>query len=162
MGDAARFADTGRPDHGLVFDGRISEDFKLLSGTWVSTAGVKSALLHHLGKQVRDLVVCGENRSRLIALAWFDQQLVSDEELASEELTTQLVRYNNDNPSGSKSVACVVMLGKPASMQDGEINDKGYINTRVLQQCRANVIDACYARDVQGVVVESALMTETT
>ena len=154
MGDAARFAIDDQPNEGLVFDGRITEDFKLLSGTWVSTASVKANLLGALGKLVRDLVICGENQNSLIALAWFDENQIENPLKAVEELTAALSTYNSRHPASSKRVQSVVILSEPASMAEGEINDKAYINTRLLQQRRAATIQACYDKRSSGVVLE--------
>ncbi len=171
LGDAARFADASDPLQGLVFDGRISEDFKLLSGTWVSTVNVKSKLLKSAGKLLRDVVVCGENQLFVSALAWLDklaaQALVGELAIGEliqhpalqEALQASLDDYNEQSQGSSMKVKTLVLLTEDASMAASEVNEKGYVNTKVVARNRQSVLDAVYASDDGlGVIGEQALM----
>ncbi len=155
LGDAARFADPDDVMQGLVFDGRISEDFKLLSGTWVSSVSVKSNLLGCFGKTVRDLVVCGENQNNVCVLAWLDPETKLD----AAALQQRLDAYNQANPGSSKRVHAFVILTTPASMVKGEINEKGYVNSKLLAQNYAPLLAKCYAQDTAlGVISQTQLI----
>lgn len=157
LGDAAKFADDN-PIEGLIFDGRISEDFKLLSGTWVSTVSVKSELLIGLGSLIKDLIICGENRLFICALAWIDLQAVHEyfnvnhlslEELLrhpelTRELKERLDRYNQQSKGSSARVNKLVLLSSDPSMNDSEINEKGYINPKAVVAHRASLVESVY------------------
>lgn len=175
MGDAARFADPLDPSQGLVFDGRISEDFKLLSGTWVSTAAIKAKLLACMGRLVRDMVICGENQLYVSALAWLDlraaRELAPGAEGDAADLTINpavrtalqagLDQYNAENPGSSSRVKSVVLLLREASLATGEINEKGYVNTKLVAQNRRLVLDKVYRHDEGlGVISEASLTHE--
>src|SRR5690606_8359921 len=72
MGDAACFIDSERPEKGLLFDGRISEDFKLTSGTWVSVGPLRGRFIAHCAPLVRDVVIAGHDRDEVTALVIID------------------------------------------------------------------------------------------
>jgi len=167
LGDAARFADQNDPLQGLVFDGRISEDFKLLSGTWVSTVSIKAKLLKSMGSLIRDLVVCGENQAFVCALAWLDKAAAKefaksesdDTESAINtvlraELQQPLDRYNKQNPGSSNQVKSLLLLNKDASMALGEVNEKGYINSKLLAKNRQHLLTEIYAEPSKVGVIE--------
>ena len=163
LGDAAKFIDDTDPVKGLLFDGRISEDFKLLSGTWVSTVAVKGELLKAFGNLIRDLVVCGENRSFVSALVWLDpavaaefagednaepQQLICHPRI-EQYLREKLMAYNDLNPGSSTAVKTVMILQEGPSLAKSEINEKGYINAAVLTANRHALLESVY-RDKPG------------
>lgn len=169
LGDAARFADPNDRTKGLVFDGRISEDFKLLSGTWVSNLNIKSNLMEVFGRLVRDTVILGENREFVSAFAWLDKQAV-EKVLNSEELSIKdlfaspavkqllqqhLTEYNNNHPGSSNKVRTLMILSTPPSMGLSEINEKGYINRQCVIDNRAHLVEKIYASDdLSGVIFE--------
>src|SRR5258708_22248572 len=72
MGDAVRFVDPADPGRGLVFDGRLSEDFKLSSGTWVSVGPLRAAFIQHFAPLVRDVVIAGHDRDVVAVLIFPD------------------------------------------------------------------------------------------
>ena len=178
LGDAARFADETDPLQGMVFDGRISEDFKLLSGTWVSTVTIKSKLQKIMGSLVRDMVICGENQLFVSALAWLDKLAVQeflglkDENLGEASMETliqspqlltflqaKLDEYNQQSQGSSSKVKTLVLLLKDASIFESEVNEKGYINTKMVAQNRKYLLDAIYRTDSGlGVIDEPELL----
>lgn len=161
LGDAAKFADSENKSNGLVFDGRVGEDFKLLSGTWVSNITVKANLMQALGSLVRDVVVCGENREFITVFAWLDNRAaqdyikknnsgesaesnIADDPILGNELTRCLKEYNGSNKGSSKTIKTIMFLKEPPSINLGEINEKGYINRQKVINNRIALLDELY------------------
>lgn len=150
-GDAVKFVDPDRPELGLVFDGRMSEDFKLISGTWVRAANLRLELLPLLGGLASDVVVCGADRAE-IGLMIFptpearEMAEESDGTLWSEALAGALhARLAKRGEQGSASrVARVLVLAEPPSMGEGEITAKGNLNFRKILSRRADLLDRLY------------------
>src|SRR5262249_56078932 len=71
-GDAVRFVDPRDPGRGIAFDGRLSEDFKLTTGTWVAVGALRVAALAAASPALQDAVVAGENRDCIALLAWLN------------------------------------------------------------------------------------------
>ena len=157
-GDAVAFADPGDPNAGLVFRGRIAEDFKLSTGTFVRVGAVRTALLSAL-PALSDAVIAGENRDYAAALAWLnpaeartllgrdpapaDGDLVTDPDLL-RLLAEALARYNASHGSAAR-IERLLILAAPASLDAGEITDKGYLNQRRVLTERAALVDLLYA-----------------
>jgi feruloyl-CoA synthase len=138
-GDAGRFEDDLDPSRGLVFDGRLAEDFKLGNGSWVSAGVVRLDLLRQCAGLVRDAVVCAPNRPHLAALVW----LASD---PTPEVLHELRQRLADAIAGSATtqVRRLMVLNRPPSMEQGEINDKGYVNQGRCLHTRAADIERLY------------------
>jgi len=158
-GDAGKLEDPDDPNQGLVFDGRVVEDFKLLTGTFVSVGNLRVKALAAASPLLMDAVVCGEARDHVGLLAWLN--LGAAREIAGEpeaELDTlvghpaihayvreRIQAYNEDNPGSSTRVCRVVLLAEPPSLDANEITDKGYVNQRATLERRAAFVDALYA-----------------
>jgi feruloyl-CoA synthase len=152
-GDAVKFLDADDPDRGLVFDGRVSEDFKLLTGTWVQAGRLRLDALEALRGLVLDVVVCGHDRGE-IGLFVFprpdhvhgdncSEGAVIDEHLQAE--IHHVLRKMARAASGSaKRIARAIILAEPPSVKDGEITDKGSINTRKVITRRADLLERLY------------------
>ncbi|UNU43548.1 feruloyl-CoA synthase [Sphingopyxis sp. YF1] len=153
-GDAARFVDPAQPELGLAFDGRVTENFKLESGTWVHVGALRMALLDTLGL-LHDVVIVGEGRGEVRALGWLrtaDAQRLAGADLdaaalaahpaVTAHLATRLAAHNEAAGGQSRQVAAVRVLVEPAS--GDEIADKGYINQREVQRRRADEVAALY------------------
>jgi feruloyl-CoA synthase len=156
-GDAVAFADPGDLNAGLVFRGRIAEDFKLATGTFVRVGAVRTALLSAI-PVLADAVLAGENRDHVCALAWLNPaearallggQPEPDGELITHEgLRVHLARAlagHNDAAGSAARVWRLAVMARPASLDDGEITDKGYINQRKVLARRAALVDLLYA-----------------
>lgn len=131
MGDAGRMADEANPDAGVVFEGRTSENFKLASGTWVHVGEVRLALITACSPLVADAVICGHDRAALGALVFLAPGGRAGPELLGE-LRAALVQHAATSGSSSTRVERVLVLGEPASIDAGEITDKGYLNQRAV------------------------------
>lgn len=157
IGDAVRLAQSGDPALGMLFAGRIVEDFKLSNGTWVRTGAARLALIDQCAPIISDAVICGHDHDYLAALAWPNvaacQRLAP--ELAGldaaalarhprivaelgERLRAQAAR------GASLAVQRVLLMHEPPSMDANEIADKGYVNQAVTRMRRAHLIDELY------------------
>lgn len=163
LGDAARFVDDNDPAQGLVFDGRVTEDFKLDSGTWVSVGVLRPDLVAACSPYVQDAVIAGQDKPFITALFWPSmagmQALAADEGPGSpiEKLTAiikaRLAEFNATAGGSSRRVARFVVMTEPPSIDAGEITDKGYVNQRATLERRAALVDGLYANPpVDGVV----------
>jgi feruloyl-CoA synthase len=158
-GDAGRLQDPDDPAKGLVFDGRIVEDFKLTTGTFVSVGKVRVAALAATSPLLLDAVVCGHDRDFVGLLAWPNlgaaRELVGDPDADPETLVRapelvervreKLVAHNRDHRGTSERIARVMLLAEPPSLDANEITDKGYINQRAALERRAAQVSALYA-----------------
>lgn len=162
IGDAGWLEDENDPDRGIVFDGRIAEDFKLLTGTWVSTGALRVAVLAACAPLVQDAVVTGHDRNE-VGLLMFPNLAACAEraglapdappgEIVShpavrEAITGGLRRHNADNPAATMSVGRALMLQTPPDIDANEITDKGYINQRAVLACRAGEVERLHAHE---------------
>ncbi|WP_335582889.1 MULTISPECIES: feruloyl-CoA synthase [unclassified Cupriavidus] len=159
MGDAGLLADPGDPDGGVIFDGRVSEDFKLTTGTWVSVGTLRVRAVSALSPYAMDVVVAGHDRDE-IGLMIFPaaplRQLAGDaagalcgKSLGShpavqEALAAVLAELCRGAGSAQRPVRAV-LLSAPPSIEEGEITDKGYINQRAVLARRADDLARLYS-----------------
>ncbi|MGB1275218.1 MAG: hypothetical protein ACPG77_05660, partial [Nannocystaceae bacterium] len=161
IGDAGRLADPNKPACGVVFDGRVAEDFKLTSGTWVHVGVVRVEVIAALSPVCQDIVVAGESRDELAVLVVPNlgncQKLVGSPGATLAELRVHekvlaaiaegLSRHNQANPQGSRRIARAVVVATPPQIDAGEVTDKGYLNQRAILERRADVVQRLYASD---------------
>ena len=157
IGDAVRFAEEGNPASGLVFDGRVAEDFKLASGTWVSVTSVRTDVVTEAAGLLADVVVCGHDREYLALLAWPSvgacralvgsdcpiEKLVHDDTVRAR-VRQALLAWNAKNPGSSTRIQRLLLLCEPPSIDAGEITDKGYTNQRAVVMRRAADVERVY------------------
>jgi feruloyl-CoA synthase len=148
-GDAVRLVDESDAAQGLLFDGRLSEDFKLLTGTFVRVGKLRTALVAAAGV-LRDAVLAGAGHEYVAALGWLDEQaarrecglegdVALDDPRLREHLAAALQRLSEGQGSASR-VSRLLLLGEPPSIDAGEITDKGYVNqSAVLDRRRGDV-----------------------
>jgi feruloyl-CoA synthase len=144
-GDAVKLIDSGDPNKGLLFDGRIAENFKLLTGTWVAAGSLRTRLVSAAGV-LSDAVICGQDADYVAALAWVNQAEARD--LAPAELHQHLARALgrlNDGAGSASRIERLLLLEAPPSLDAGEITDKGYLNQRRCLECRASEVVRLYA-----------------
>jgi feruloyl-CoA synthase len=134
MGDAGRLADEDDPSAGVIFEGRTAESFKLASGTWVHVGEVRLALLSACSPWLADAVIAGHDRDQLGALVFLAPGVAHDAEtrrVLGEKLAAQTAE------GASARIRRLRVLERPASIDAGEITDKGYLNQRALLTTRA-------------------------
>jgi feruloyl-CoA synthase len=158
LGDALRFFDPEKPELGLAFDGRLSEEFKLLNGSFVAAGIVRPALVQASDGLFSDVVICGEGQEEVTALAFVNlakaRSLADEAQGGLEALCINdrvraaaqaaLVRAGEGQPT-TRRVARLILLSTPPSLEDGEITDKGYLNQAKCRACRANDVAALYS-----------------
>ncbi len=156
IGDAVTFADPDRPELGLFFDGRVAEDFKLNSGTWVSVGTLRVAGIAALSPLAQDIVVTGHggdhvrflvfpNIAACRALAGLPDSAEVNEVIGHDKvraaIASGLSRLKAQAGGGSSTHATrALLLAEPASVDGGEITDKGYINQRAVLTRRAAAV----------------------
>jgi feruloyl-CoA synthase len=168
IGDALKFADPDDPGKGLLFDGRIAEDFKLSTGTWVSVGPLRARFIDHFAPYVRDVVFAGPNRDDIVALVIPDieacRQLagLAADASAAAIVDAPRVRATFADLLGklaalslgsSTRVARAVLMAEPPSMDKGEMTDKGSINQRAVLASRAALAEQLYAEPLPDAVI---------
>jgi feruloyl-CoA synthase len=159
--DAMRLADPARPAAGLVFDGRIGENFKLLSGTWVLVGALRVAAIAAAAPVIEDAVVTGHDRDEVGLLVFpslsgcrgLCPHLAPDAPLATlvaegvvqDALRRGLESYNANAGGSSLRISRALLLAEPPSIERGEITDKGYINQRAVLTHRAEHVQSLHA-----------------
>lgn len=147
MGDALAFVDPAAPDKGFRFDGRVSEDFKLATGTWVSVGPLRARVIEALAPYVRDVVVAGADRDFIGVILVPDPSACdgTDDDALRAMLRTKLERLAATAGGSSNRVVRAVLLDAPLSFDAGEVTDKGSINQRAVVRNRGPLIEALYA-----------------
>lgn len=150
LGDACRFLDPDDPAQGLVFDGRVTEDFKLDSGTWVSVGTLRPDLVAACSPYVFDIVVAGQDKPFVGALVWPAPAALGslgEDPLGklTEILKERLGTFNKSAGGSSRQVGRFLVMTEPPSIDAGEITDKGYVNQRATLERRQALVDALYA-----------------
>jgi feruloyl-CoA synthase len=140
-GDAVRWVNPGCPLEGLEFAGRIAEDFKLLSGTWVQASIVRRDLVEALQPWVSDAVICAPDRAWLGALVWL---AVPDDARVRSGLAQKLAEFNHARQGSADTIARLLILTDPPSAEAGEITDKRSINQRLVIERRASDVALLY------------------
>ncbi len=137
-GDAARFIDASDPQKGLAFDGRIAEDFKLDSGTWVSVGPLRAQVIAAGDPWVQDAVIAGHDRREVCAL------VIPRPGTQAPDLQQLLDTLAARSTGGSTRIARALLLAAPLSIDAGEITDKGSINQRAVLEARADLVEMLY------------------
>jgi feruloyl-CoA synthase len=160
LGDALKFDDPAKPEKGLLFDGRIAEDFKLATGTWVSVGPLRAAFIAHCAPFVKDAVIAGADRDVIGALVFPDldacRRLASDlqdasaAEIVAHDSVRREFRFLLDSfakvaTGSSNRIVRAILLDTPPSLDTGEATDKGSINQRMVLRHRAALVQELYA-----------------
>jgi feruloyl-CoA synthase len=158
LGDALKFEDPADPGHGLLFDGRLAEDFKLATGTWVNVGPLRTRLIALLAPYARDVVIAGADRSEIGVLIFADsdacRELAADcaADVTSDPrvlggLRARLQAFASTSTGSSNRVTRAILLAEPPSIDSGEMTDKGSINQRAVLARRADAVAELYARE---------------
>jgi feruloyl-CoA synthase len=158
-GDTGRFADPTDPTEGLEFAGRIAEDFKLSTGTFVHAGVLRLSVLAAAAPVLQDAIVTGHDRDFVGILAWLNveacrvfaqQPNATSQDLArNETIITHIVRslsaHGNEAKGSSSRIARVLIMLEPPSLDANELTDKGYINQRATREHRADLVGRLHA-----------------
>ena len=138
LGDAARLADPINPSAGLVFDGRLVENFKLASGTFVAAGALRVAAISAIAGAVSDAVVCGEGHQGVGLMLFLDPKAclrIGEPEAVRAAIRAGLERLNGLAKGGARVLRALVLDGAPDAAS-GELTDKGYINQALARDRR--------------------------
>jgi feruloyl-CoA synthase len=170
IGDAGRLVDPADPAKGLAFEGRVVEDFKLDTGTWVGVGALRLKALDAAAPALQDAVVTGHDKPFIGLLAWPNlaaciglcrdpanakspKTIVKDAGVI-EHVRKGLAAHNARIAGTSERIKRVILMAEPASLDAGELTDKGYINQRATLERRTALVDALYAEPPgEGVIV---------
>jgi feruloyl-CoA synthase len=163
IGDAVRPVDASDVTRGFAFDGRVSEDFKLSTGTWVNFAAVRASVVSACAPLVRDVVLTGLDRNFIGAMifpdldaccrraglpAGTDRAIVLNHPLVRETFASGLTALARRATGSSNHVARAIVLTEPPDIDKGEVTDKGSINQRAVRTARCELVEALYADTV--------------
>ncbi|MCP5284170.1 MAG: feruloyl-CoA synthase [Burkholderiaceae bacterium] len=146
IGDAGLLADEAHPERGVVFNGRVAEDFKLTTGTWVSVGTLRVRVVSALAPYAQDVVITGHDRDQVGVLVFpspAGAQLTA--EALADHVATALRALKGEGGGSSQVPARALVLTEPPSADAGEITDKGYINQRAVLARRAERVQQLYA-----------------
>lgn len=160
LGDSLRFAEPGNPARGFFFDGRIAENFKMATGTWVAVGPLRARVIDALGGIARDVVITGEGEGELGALivpfrpeveklvpggaAMADAELFTHTALAAR-VAERLAAWNRVAGGASLRVPRAMVLAEALSLEAGEVTDKGSVNQRAVRARRAGLVADLHA-----------------
>jgi len=169
LGDALRFDDPARPEKGLLFEGRIAEDFKLATGTWVHVGPLRAAFIARCAPYVKDVVIAGPDRDYLTALVFPDldvcRRFASDlpanasaadivaHEGVRREFRDLLDSVAKAATGSSNRVTRAMLMETPPSLDIGEATDKGSLNQRIVLKHRAALVNELYAETPSACVI---------
>ena len=168
IGDALKFVEPNNPGKGLLFDGRLAEDFKLSSGTWTSVGPLRARFIDHFHPFVRDVVFAGADRDEIVALVFPDieacrklaglaAEAAPPAILDSPGVRSQFSDLLNGlaalSPGSSIRVERAILMAEPPSMDKGEMTDKGSINQRAVLKNRSALVDELYTTPLSTRIV---------
>src|SRR5262249_11479542 len=149
-------------------DGRLAEDFKLASGTWVSTGALRAGFIDHCAPLVRDTVIAGADRDDIAVLVFPDVEacrklaglsadataaaVLSDPKLC-DEVRKRLIALARGSAGGSTRICRMILMAEPPSLDAGEATDKGSINQRAVLTRRAALVEELYAATLAAHVI---------
>ena len=164
-GDAVLTLDAQDPNQGMLFDGRIAENFKLLTGTWVAAGALRTRLISAAGV-LADAVICGQDAEYVAAMAWVNQAEARRLTGAGEDVTlddatlrahlAEALRSLNGQAGSASRIERLLLLAQPPSLDAGEITDKGYLNQRRTLECRAADVTRLYAEPADPAVISGS------
>jgi len=169
LGDALKFVDPNDPGKGLLFDGRIAEDYKLSTGTWVSVGPLRARFIDLFAPYVRDVVFAGPDRDDIVALMIPDIEAcrklapglapdasaaaVLDDVRLRAKFADLLNKLAAASPGSSTRVMRAILMAEPPSMDKGEMTDKGSINQRAVLKNRAALVEELYATPLSARII---------
>ena len=157
--DAGKLIDEAHPERGIAFNGRVTEDFKLTTGTWVSVGTLRTNLVSSFSPYAQDVVICGHNEDYVGALMFATPALKDlagaagaelpphrwiEIDAVREELISRMNAVKSEYTGSSQHIRALMILDTPPSLAAGEITDKGYLNQRISLATRADKVEQLY------------------
>ncbi len=161
-------ADLENDQEGILFDGRVAEDFKLLTGSWVSAGTIRVAAIAAGAPIVQDAVVAGHDRDEVGLLVFPNPAGAATiagcdpgtplSKLVRNDRVRQILRhglaaYNAENPGSSTRVGRVLLMDQAPDVDANEITDKGYINQRAVLERRAGLVETLFSDDLRVILI---------
>jgi feruloyl-CoA synthase len=170
IGDAGRFADPNDPVKGIEFDGRIAEDFKLMSGVWVHVGALRVKALALLAPAAQDIVLTGHDREEIGFLVFANpagcrslcpdlpadaplDQVLADERVVAH-VCAGMAKLKEAGGGSSTYAARALLMAEPPSIDANEITDKGYINQRAVLSRRSALVERLHAEPQDAAVIK--------
>jgi feruloyl-CoA synthase len=153
MGDAGKFADPEEPAKGIEFAGRLAEDFKLTSATWVHVGALRIRAIVALAPITQDIVIAGHDRNEVGFLVFPKPGTDVRDFQVREGVRRGMVALHAEGGGSSTFATRAILLEEPPSIDAGEITDKGYINQRAVIERRAAVVERLYSDPVDETVI---------
>jgi feruloyl-CoA synthase len=144
-GDALDWAEAGSRQSGFHYDGRLAEDFKLATGTWVRVGSLRTHLLKHLTPEVRDVVIAGENRDYIAVLGIPSTAEIVDDNKVKARVRAKLMALTAKASGSAQRVSRFAFLAEKLSIDTGELTDKGVVSQRNMLRRHAALIEKLYA-----------------
>ena len=170
IGDAARYEDPLDPRKGIVFDGRVSENFKLSTGTWVSVGNLRTTVVAAADNVIQDAVIAGHDRDEIGILVFpniagcralcpdLAEEAPLDEVIEQPSVRQALVEglqsHNINNPGSSTRIMRALIMTEPPNIDANEITDKGYMNQRAVLSRRTGMVEILFADTGGNIVIE--------
>jgi feruloyl-CoA synthase len=165
LGDAVKFVDENDANKGLIFDGRVGEDFKLSSGTWVSVGTLRPDFVAACSPLIFDAVICGQDKDFATALVWPSPATAEQYGKAAgdaakgfaalvSDLTLKAKAFNAGEQGSSRRIKRLIVMTEAPSIDAGEITDKGYVNQRLVVSRRSNLVQDLYSEPLSAGVIQ--------
>jgi feruloyl-CoA synthase len=156
IGDAVKLADPADPSRGIVFDGRVAEDFKLSTGTWVSAGAVRVKLIAAADPLIQDAVITGHDRNEVGALVFLNPTTKDMSFVAVRSRLAGILRAMAQAGGGSSTYPTrVLIMNEAPSIDANEITDKGYMNQRAVLERRAALVEELYRGGAEVITAET-------
>ena len=169
IGDAVRFENPLDPSKGIIFDGRVSENFKLSTGTWVSVGNLRTAVVTSANNVIQDAVITGHDQDEIGILVFPNiigcralspglspeatvESLVANKNVR-DALMDGLRAYNETSSGSSTRIARALFMIEPPDIDANEITDKGYINQRAVLERRQDLVAELYSSDSKNLLI---------
>ena len=169
MGDAVAFHDAADPSKGFTFQGRLSEDFKLSTGTWVRVGPLREQFLLHFAELVQNVVIAGDARDEVTALVFpsveacralcgsaertLTARAILEHADVRAAFASRLASFCARNVSNSTAIPRMILLDEPASIDAQELTDKGSVNQKQVLMNRSELVEQLYGADGPGILI---------
>jgi feruloyl-CoA synthase len=161
LGDLVEFNDPREPQKGLAFAGRVAEEFKLGTGTWISGGQLRADALRELAPWVSEVVICGDGQTYVAILAWPNSAAIERDfgrqpAALRDAIRQRLRAHNTANPTASTRILRCLLLDEPPQLGANELSDKGTINRNAVLQRRSRDVARLYAAAADDDVIVAA------